>query len=170
MFIFCLYYILFFYSDSGGDPPQSALFGFGAITTAIACEFYNSERPNQCLPSIQRKGTHEERRAPFFLLTVAASRLAVMIIFSLRYITVKDITKGTKDASLIRLFNYLTFVAGLGVFLGLVMVATNATGHLRRDGTWVRSMSLEKDAVLRGIQSEYLNVYPFVRSAWLGKD
>lgn len=93
-----------------------------------------------------------------------------MIIFSLRYITVKDITKGTKDASLIRLFNYLTFVAGLGVFLGLVMVATNATGHLRRDGTWVRSMSLEKDAVLRGIQSEYLNVYPFVRSAWLGKD
>ncbi|EEC06706.1 hypothetical protein IscW_ISCW018225 [Ixodes scapularis] len=59
-----------------------------------------------------------------------------MIIFSLRYITVKDITKGTKDASLIPLFNYLTFVAGLGVFLGLVMVVTNATGHLRRDGTW----------------------------------
>ncbi|CAN8026909.1 unnamed protein product, partial [Ixodes persulcatus] len=89
-------------SDSGGDPPQSALFGFGAITTAIA----------------------------------------LMIIFSLRYITVKDITKRTKDASLIRLFNYLTFVAGLGVFLGLVMVATNATGHLRRDGTWLQPIML----------------------------
>ncbi|XP_040073999.1 DNA damage-regulated autophagy modulator protein 1 [Ixodes scapularis] len=89
-------------SDSGGDPPQSALFGFGVITTAIA----------------------------------------LMIIFSLRYITVKDITKGTKDASLIPLFNYLTFVAGLGVFLGLVMVVTNATGHLRRDGTWLQPIML----------------------------
>ncbi|CAN7984436.1 unnamed protein product, partial [Ixodes hexagonus] len=89
-------------SDSGGDPPQSALFGFGMIATAIVS----------------------------------------MIIFSLRYVSVKDVVKERRHASFISLFNYLTFVAGIGVFFGLVMVATNPTGHLRRDGTWLKPVML----------------------------
>ncbi|KAL3223496.1 hypothetical protein MRX96_049767, partial [Rhipicephalus microplus] len=90
-------FFLPYISDSGGDPPQSAVFGLGLTTAAIAA----------------------------------------IVTFSLRYVTVMDISKAKNLPGYILLLNYINFLAGIGIFLGLILVAMNPTGHLRRDGTWV---------------------------------
>lgn len=90
-------FFLPYISDSGGDPPQSAVFGLGLTTASIAA----------------------------------------MITFALRYITVMDISKARNMSQYIHVLNYFNFLAGIGIFFGLLLVAMNPTGHLRRDGTWL---------------------------------
>ncbi|KAH8025281.1 hypothetical protein HPB51_005752 [Rhipicephalus microplus] len=90
-------FFLPYISDSGGDPPQSAVFGLGLTTAAIAA----------------------------------------IVTFSLRYVTVMDISRAKNLPGYILLLNYINFLAGIGIFLGLILVAMNPTGHLRRDGTWL---------------------------------
>ncbi|KAL1443012.1 hypothetical protein MTO96_030476 [Rhipicephalus appendiculatus] len=90
-------FFLPYISDSGGDPPQSAVFGLGLTTAAIAA----------------------------------------IVTFSLRYVTVMDISKAKNLPGYILLLNYFNFLAGIGIFFGLLLVAMNPTGHLRRDGTWL---------------------------------
>ncbi|XP_077520412.1 uncharacterized protein LOC144130356 [Amblyomma americanum] len=92
-----VYFFLPYISDSGGDPPQSAIFGLGLTTASIAA----------------------------------------IITFALRYITVMDISKARNRSQYIYMLNYLNFLAGIGIFFGLLIVAMNPTGHLRRDGTWL---------------------------------
>lgn len=47
------------------------------------------------------------------------------------------------------MLNYFNLLAGIGIFFGLLLVAMNPTGHLRRDGTWVgrpsRPMAYARD-------------------------
>ncbi|XP_065291970.1 uncharacterized protein [Dermacentor albipictus] len=48
-----------------------------------------------------------------------------------------DISKAKNMPGYILLLNYFNFLAGIGIFFGLLLVAMNPTGHLRRDGTWL---------------------------------
>ncbi|KAH7969097.1 hypothetical protein HPB52_014622 [Rhipicephalus sanguineus] len=45
-----------------------------------------------------------------------------------------DISKAKNMPGYILLLNYFNFLAGIGIFFGLLLVAMNPTGHLRRDG------------------------------------
>ncbi|KAH6936486.1 hypothetical protein HPB50_018227 [Hyalomma asiaticum] len=62
---------------------------------------------------------------------------AAIVTFSLRYVTVMDISKAKNMPGYVLLLNYFNFLAGIGIFFGLILVAMNPTGHLRRDGTWL---------------------------------
>lgn len=93
-----VYFFLPYISDSGGDPPQSGVFGLGLTTASIAG----------------------------------------IIVFALRYITVKDISRARNKPRFILMLNYFNLLAGIGIFFGLLLVAMNPTGHLRRDGTWLK--------------------------------
>lgn len=87
------------------------------------------------LPYISDAGGDPPQSGIFGLGMVSAS-IACVALFSVRYIMVSDTNREKKRS--IQYLNYLTFLFGISIFFGIVMVAVNPTGHLRRDGTWLQ--------------------------------
>ncbi|XP_064480061.1 DNA damage-regulated autophagy modulator protein 2-like isoform X2 [Ornithodoros turicata] len=87
------------------------------------------------LPYISDAGGDPPQSAVFGVGLIIAS-IGCMGLFCMRYIMVLDLN--TEKRRSIAFLNYLVFLCGIAIFFGIVMVAVNPTGHLRRDGTWLQ--------------------------------